>query len=87
MQDLLILKKGLYKKDQNVIMCAKIKKKATIVIINVIRSEGTIMHKEGRPSHYFFHLFHIKLGCEDKKEEECVQNLLARMHCNLPFQG
>ena len=52
MQDLLMLKKFLYNKSS--------KGNFVIVIKNLIRTEGTVMHQERRPSNYFFKPFHVQ---------------------------
>ena len=74
MQGLLTIKRAFIRKDQRVVFFAKIWKKITIVIKNVIGSEGTctLMNKAGRPSNYFFHLIKKLSSGTDKKEVACI---------------
>ena len=39
--------------------CARKSKKISMVIKNVIGSDGTLLHKAEHPSNYFFPFFHI----------------------------
>ena len=67
------VKKDLNSKRSKGIFVRENKKKISIIIKNINRSEDPLMHKAERPSNYFFQLFHTLSTEQIKKRIICVQ--------------